>query len=646
MKRIGVFVCECGLNIARTIDVDRVVQAVRSYPGVVQALKYRYLCSKPGQNLIKEGIERSGLDRIVVAACSPTLHEATFRRIAEASGLNFYACEIANIREQCSWVHENMEEATEKAIKTLKAAIEEVRLDEALTPISVPVTKRALVIGGGISGIQAALDIANSGHEVVLVEKKPSIGGHMAQLSETFPTLDCSQCILTPKMVEISQHPRVKILTCSQVTKVSGYVGNFIVEIKRTPRYVDEEACDGCGECADVCPVEIPNEWEMNLTTKTAISIPFPQAVPLVYNIDMEHCIECYKCVEVCGKRRAINFSQVDSFLTEEVGAIILATGYDLYPLEEGQEYGYGKYVDVIDGLTFERMLSASGPSHGEVRRPSNGEVPKDIVFIQCVRSRNQEKGVPYCSKICCMYTAKQALLYKHRVPEGRAYVFYIDIRAGGKGYEEFVQRVMEEHGVVYLRGRVSRVFKESDKMIVWGEDTLLSRKVEVAADLVVLATAVVPSEGVGKLVEELRLNVDAYGFLSEAHVKLRPVESLTAGYFLAGCAQAPRDIAETIAQASGAASKVSALFSGDIFLKEPTTVTVDERLCTGCGNCIEACPYDALVLDRERGTVDVLEALCEGCGACVSSCICRAIGLRNLTDRQVFNMIEAVGKS
>jgi heterodisulfide reductase subunit A len=642
VRRIGVFVCQCGLNIARTVDVDRVVEAIISYPGVVHASKNRYLCSKPGQELIREEIKASNLEGLVVAACSPTLHEVTFKRVTESTGLDPHLCEIANIREQCSWVHQNREEATTKATRILKAIVEKVKLNEAITPISVQVNKRALVVGGGISGIQSALDIANSGYEVVLVEQNPSLGGHMAQLSETFPTLDCPQCILTPKMVEVSQHPRVKILTLSDVESIKGHVGDFTVKIRRRTGYIVEEICDGCGECAEVCPVEVPNGWEMDLTTRKAISMPFLQAVPPVYRIDMDRCIECYKCVEACGKRRAIDFSRADEHLTENVGALVFATGYDLLPTEEAEEYGYGKYSQVVDGLTFERLLSASGPTQGVVMRPDR-KIAKDVVFIQCVGSRNQKKGVPYCSKICCMYTAKQAILHKHRVPDGQAYIFYMDIRAGGKGYEEFVQKAMEEYGIHYIRGRVSKIFKEGDSMIVWGEDTLAARKVEIAADLVVLATALVPSEGTRNLVERTRLNTDENGFLSEAHPKLRPVESLTMGYYLAGCSQAPKDIAESVAQSSGAAGKVVSLFSEDLLLKESTTVIVKEELCTACGACIEFCPYDALELDAEKGKLEVIEVLCEGCGSCVASCLCRALQLRNMTDRQVFRMVEAL---
>ena len=643
MKRLGVFVCECGLNIARTVDVDTIVTEIKRVPGVVLAVKNKYLCSEPGQSVIKDTIRQANLDHIIIAACSPTLHETTFRRVVESMGINPYLCEIANIREQCSWIHHDPQQATQKALHIIKSIIAKTRLNTSLTPIQVPLIKKALIVGGGISGIQAALDIANSGYHVIIVEKDLSLGGHMAQLSETFPTLDCSQCILTPKMVEVAQHPYITIHTNTTINDVSGYVGKFNVTFQKSPRYVLEDLCDGCGDCAEVCPVEIPNPWEQHLTTKKAISIPYPQAVPSIYQIDLNHCIQCFKCVDICGKRQAINFTQSETVFTEEVGAIIFATGYDLYPLTEDQEYSYGEQMDVIDGLTFERILSASGPSQGEVKRPSDNTIPKEVVFIQCVRSRNPEKGVPYCSKICCMYTAKHAMLYKHRVPDGQAYIFYMDIRAGGKGYEEFIQTAIEEYNVLYLRGRVSRVFKDGNKLMVWGEDTLTSRKIEIAADLVVLATAITPAKNFQKLANKIRLNTDTYGFLKEAHPKLRPVESLTTGYFLAGCAQAPRDIAETIAQASGAASKVISLFSGEVFHKEPTTITINPSRCSGCGTCIDTCPYQALHLDTELNQVNVIEALCEGCGDCVASCRSHALELRNCTDLQLYNMIDAL---
>jgi len=643
MKRLGVFVCECGLNIARTVDVNTIVTQIKRIPGVVFATKNKYLCSEPGQSAIKDTIRQANLDHIIIAACSPTLHETTFRRVVESVGINPYLCEIANIREQCSWIHHDPQQATQKALHIIKSIIAKTRLNTSLTPIQVSLNKKALIVGGGISGIQAALDIANSGYDVIIVEKEASLGGHMAQLSETFPTLDCSQCILTPKMVEVAQHPQITIHTMTTITDISGYVGKFTVNLHKSPRYVLEDSCDGCGDCADVCPIETPNPWEQHLTTKKAISIPYPQAVPAIYQIDLNHCIECFKCVDICGKRQAINFSQSETALTEEVGAIIFATGYDLYPLSENQEYGYGEHMDVIDGLTFERILSASGPSQGEVKRPSDNAIPKEVVFIQCVRSRNPEKGVPYCSKICCMYTAKHAMLYKHRVPDGQAYIFYMDIRAGGKGYEEFIQTAIEEYNVLYLRGRVSRVFKDGNKLMVWGEDTLTSRKIEIAADLVVLATAVTPAHNFQPLANKIRLNTDTYGFLKEAHPKLRSLESLTTGYFLAGCAQAPRDIAETIAQASGAASKVISLFSGEVFHKEPTTIILNPNLCSGCGTCIDTCPYQALQLDTELNQVKIIQALCEGCGDCATSCRSHALELRNCTDLQLYNMIDAL---
>jgi len=427
-------------------------------------------------------------------------------------------------------------------------------------------TRRALVIGGGIAGMQTALDIADAGYEVILVEREPSIGGHMIQLSETFPTLDCSQCIMTPKMVEVSQHPNIRLMTYCEVEDVAGKVGQFDVTIKKKAAYVDREKCTGCGLCNEKCPTKVSSEFDLGLGKRKAIYVPFPQAVPPKPVIDADNCRflkngKCGVCKKVC-EVEAIDFEQTDSFVEDRVGAIVVATGYDLYAKEKVSEYGYGQYPDVISGLEFERLLSASGPTNGEIRRPSDGRVPKEAVFIQCVGSRDQEKGVPYCSRVCCMYTGKHAMLYKHRVPDGQAYVFYMDIRADGKGYEEFVQRGVEEDGTLYLRGRVSRVFQQDGKIVVWGADTLTRKKIEIAADMVVLATAIVPTAGARELAKKLNITTDEYGFYNEAHLKVHPAESGRPGIFLAGCSHSPKDIPDTVAHAGCAASKVTTLFS------------------------------------------------------------------------------------
>ena len=647
MSKVGVFVCHCGVNIAGTVDIGRVVEALSRYPGVAHATDYIYMCSEPGQNLIREKIREHKLDRLVVACCTPTLHETTFRGAIASEGINPYQCEIANIREQCSWVHTDEKEATDKAIKIIESMVEKVLLDEALEPISVPVTKRVLVIGGGISGIQAALDAANSGFEVTLVEKSPSIGGHMIQLSETFPTLDCSQCILTPKMVEVSHHPKVKLMTYSEVQEVSGYVGNFTAKILKKSRFVDANKCTLCGDCTDVCPIVVPNEFERGLTDRRAIYIPFPQAIPATFTLDENACaglvpIACGKCSQVC-EPKAIDYDMKPEVIEEQVGAIIVATGYELYPKEKMSEYGYGQYPDVLDGLQFERILSASGPTQGRVLRPSDHKVPKEVVFIQCVGSRDPEQHMPYCSKICCMYTVKHAMLFKHRVPEGQAYVFYIDVRTAGKGYEEFYHRSMEEDGVIYLRGKVSKVFAEDGKLVVWGVDTLSAKDVEIRADLVVLATAVRPADKIDQVLRVLKISANEHGFLSEAHPKLRPVESVTPGMFLAGCSQGPKDIPEAVAQASAAASKAVALLSGDKLYHDPLVVYVDEDRCSGCKLCISVCPYDAREFDEAEGVVRVNEVLCEGCGACAAACPSGATQQRNFADDQILAMVGAM---
>ena len=646
-KRTGVFVCHCGINIAGTVDVKKVAEELGQHDGVVFSEDYVYMCSDPGQKKIQDSIKDHQLDSIVVACCSPTLHETTFRNAANAAGINSFQCEIANIREQCSWVHRDMDKATKKAIKITKTIVEKAKRNQSLEPISVPVNKRALVIGGGIAGIQAALDVANGGHEVILVERSPSIGGHMIQLSETFPTLDCSQCIMTPKMVEVSKHPNIKLMTYSELQEISGYVGNFKAKILKKPTYVDPDKCTLCDECSKVCPVVVENDFDLGLTGRRAIYIPFPQAIPATYTLDDKSCpgllpVACGKCQDVCDPG-AIDYDMKPEIIEEEVGAVIVATGYDQYDMENMGEYGFGRIPDVLSGLQFERLLSASGPTTGAVLRPSDHKEPKEVVFIQCSGSRDPELHCAYCSKICCMYTAKHAMLYKHHVPDGQAYIFYIDIRSGGKNYEEFVQRAVEEDGVLYFRGKVSKVFQEKDKVKVWGVDTLTGKDIEIDADLVVLAMAMRPAKGTDEVAKKLKIAMDKDGFLAEAHPKLRPVESITAGMYLAGAAQAPKDIPEAVAQASAAASKVLALFSSETLHHDPIVADVDEEVCSSCKLCIPLCPYDARVFDEDKNVVVVNEILCEGCGSCVAACPSGASQQKNFTDEQIFSMVDII---
>lgn len=649
MKKIGVFICHCGSNIAGTVAVDRVRETVKKVVGVQFAEDYVYMCSEPGQQLMINAIRENTLDCVVVACCSPTLHENTFRTGCQYAGLNPYQCEIANIREWCSWVHKDKEEATRKAIKIIKATIEKVKRNQSLEPVSIPVTKRALVVGGGIAGIQAALDIANAGYEVIVVEKDPSIGGRMIQLSETFPTLDCSQCILTPKMVEVSRHPNITLYTYSEVQEISGYVGNFNVKILRKPRYVIEDKCTLCNKCIDVCPIVTLSEYNENLVARKAIYMPFPQAIPATYTIDSAKCpgfypIACGKCADVC-EPKAIDFDMQPTIVETTVGAIILATGYDLYSLKNIPEYGGGRYIDVLNGLQFERILSATGPTLGEVRRLSDYKIPKRVVFISCVGSRDTENHLPYCSKICCMYSTKHAMLYKHKVPDGEAIIFYIDIRAAGKGYEEFVTRAQRDDKVIYIRGKVSKIITENGNLKVLGVDTLIGRQVEIDCDMVVLSMAMIPNSQTQKLLTKIKVPVDQHGFLSEAHPKLRPVESISAGVYVAGAAQAPKDIPEAVAQASGAASKVTDLFSSTELKHDPTIACLDSDLCSGCGVCVSQCPYGARLfeqIDDQHRVVKVNDVLCEGCGCCIAACPTGATSQHNFLDMQIYKMIEA----
>jgi heterodisulfide reductase subunit A len=663
MSKIGVFVCHCGENISATVDCAKVAETAASYDGVAFSVDYKYMCSDPGQNLIKSAIKEKGLTGVVVASCSPRMHEPTFRKACAEAGLNPFMCEMANLREHCSWVHEKGEATTEKAIDLVRILVEKVKYNHSLNEIKVPVTKTALVIGGGIAGIQASLDIANTGHKVILIEKDPSIGGHMSQLSETFPTLDCSQCILTPRMVEVAQHPNITLYTYAELESLEGFIGNFKAKIRRKSKSLDEKLCTGCGLCTTKCPVKkIPSEFNEGLGKRTAIYVPFPQAVPNKPVIDRKNCTyyikgKCKVCEIVCPTG-AIRFDQEDQIMEVEIGAIVIATGFTVKQPDFFPEYGYGKYADVITGLQFERLASASGPTLGEIRRPSDGKVPEKIVFLACAGSRDPAKGIPYCSKICCMYIAKHAMLYQHKVHGGKSYVFYMDIRAGGKQYEEFVRRAIEDDGVNYVRGRVSRIYEKNGKLLVNGVDTLLNAMpVEIEADMVVLATAGVANEGAEELAQKLHISYDPYKFFAEAHPKLKPVETNTAGIFLAGACQAPRDIPESVAMASGAAVKVASLFSKDELTREPIIAVVNRQAppvyssCVGCFLCLSACPYQAIEkeeIKNRNGEViksiaKVNPGLCQGCGTCVAFCRTKSIDIQGYTNEQMYTEVMAL---
>ena len=650
--RIGVFICHCGSNIAGTVEVAELAERSLTLKDVVHADHPMYTCSEPGQASIQKAIKDRNLDRVVVAACSPHMHEVTFRRTVEGAGLNPYMMEMANIREHCSWIHTDMPVATEKAWDIVKMAVAKARRLEPLYENEVEINKEVLVIGGGVAGIQAALDLADAGLQVTIVEKETTIGGVMAKLDKTFPTIDCSACILTPRMVDCAQHENISLMAYCEVDKVAGYVGNFTVDIRKKAAMVDWDKCIGCEICVQKCPSKAPDIFNAGLEPTKAIYIPFPQAVPKRAAIQTEYCRyftqgKCKVCERVCPAE-AIDYEQQDEIVQKEFGAIVVATGLDVFDWETGYpEYGSGKIKDVISGLQYERMLNASGPYGGHVKRMSDGEDPKTVVFIQCVGSRDESVNRPYCSSVCCMYTAKQALLTKeHCGMDTEVYVFYIDIRATGKGYEEFIKRVQTEFGVKYVRGRVSKLYQEDGKVMVRGTDTLLGEQVEVAADLVVLASGIEAAPGAKELAQKLNISYDEYGFLKEGHPKLRPVDTNTAGVFLAGACQAPKDIPATVAQASATASKVVGLLAQDTLKTSPMIAVVDQKNCVSCWKCIEVCPFSAPEKQEQRdGTFKshVIETVCQGCGVCVANCPVNCISLMGFTTDAVLDQIEEV---
>lgn len=662
MQKIGVFVCWCGSNIAATVDVKAVAEAMKSEPNVVFATDYQYMCSEGGQKMIQDAIQEYGLNGVVVCSCSPRMHENTFRKTAERAGLNPYMVEIANIREHCSWIHKDMEVATQKAIQLAKAAVAKVRKNAPLTSGTSPVIKRALVIGGGIAGIQTALDVADAGYDVDIVEKSPTIGGRMAQLDKTFPTLDCAACILTPKMVDAAQSEKVDILAYSEVEKVSGFVGNFTVQIRKKARYVDPLKCTGCGECTEKCPSRKgKNEFNMGLDNRGAIYIPFAQAIPKLAVIDPTQCIKlktgkCGICQKVCSAG-AINYEQKDEIIERQYGAIVVATGFKPISLEKFDEYAYAQSQDVVTSLEFERIMNAAGPTKGQLVRPSDGKHPHEIVFIQCVGSRDTSGcGKPYCSKICCMYTAKHAMLVREKYPDVNVHVFYIDVRTPGKNFDEFYRRAVEQYGVDYIKGMVGKVAPiEDGKLLVQGSDLIANEQVKIEADMVVLAAAIEPDPSARSIATMLTASMDTNDFFTEAHPKLRPVESPTAGIFLSGMAQGPKDIPETVAQAGAAASKVIGLLAKDHLVTNPCVASSDELLCNGCSQCEKVCPYGAIsYIEKEvRGPgvrevkriAQVNPAVCQGCGACTVTCPSGAMDLKGFTNSQIMAEVDALCK-
>ena len=647
--RIGVYVCHCGLNIAGSVDCAEVAKFAATLPHVVLAQDNRYTCSDQGQAGIQKDIKEKKLNRVVVASCSPRLHEPTFRKTCEDAGLNKYLFEMANIREHCSWVHlYDRKAGTEKAKDLVKMAVAKATLLQPAEEIEVPITRKVLVIGGGVAGIQAALDLADTGYKVYLIEKEPSIGGMMARIDKTFPTMDCSICILAPKMSDVGHHPNVELLTNSEVSEVKGYIGNFHVKVLKKARYVTKD-CSACGECVKVCPIVTANEFDVGLATRHGIYTPFAQAVPSTYIIDMNLCLNkdgvvvCDKCIKAC-ERQAIKFEMKPEIQEMEVGTIVVATGADVFDPSVIPDYGYGKFPNVITSLEFERLINAGGPSGGHLIRPSDKQIPKRVAFIQCVGSRSDKTGKPYCSNVCCMNTIKDSLLIKEHWPDTEIYVFYVDIRAYGKGFEDLYRRARKE-GVVFIRGLPAEIREDKRTRNLWliGENTLKSELYRTNADMVILSIGLEARKDSETIQRLLTLSRNQDGFFLEAHPKLRPVDAATGGIFFAGCAESPKDIKDSVTQASAAAARAGILMAkGKVTVEAITPIAYPEK-CKACGLCVKVCPYNALILDKEKKRVSVIEAACGGCGTCAAECTFGALTQSHFTDEQIIAQIDAI---
>ncbi|MEM2338834.1 MAG: 4Fe-4S binding protein [Nitrososphaerales archaeon] len=640
-SRIGVYLCHCGGNIGNTIDIKRVINEVIKFPHVIVAEEATYFCSKAGQEIIKESIKKNNLNRVVIAACTPLMHLKTFRELLTSIGLNPYLLEIVNLREQCSWVHEDKEGATMKAIDLIKAGVARASFLEPLKPQKESIERDVMVIGGGVAGIFASLELANKGYKVYLVEKEPSIGGKMILLNKTFPTLDCSSCILSPRMVEVAENDNINIISMAEPIKVEGTPGNYEVTLRIKPRYVDIEKCTACGECAIRCPSKVLNEYEGGLSYRKAIFQPFPQAIPSAYTIDATHCLYFQKGIcKVCEKfcpRGAIKFDDKEELVKIKVGAIILATGFSLLDprtIPSLNSYlHYGEHPDIITHFQFERLFLKG------IVKPSDGKIPKKVAFILCVGSRDPNQGKPYCSKICCMIALKQAFLLKEMVPGSEPWIFYMDLRAAGKWYEEFYTRAME-HGIITVRGKVIQLTPTKEGIVVKSEDTLLNALIEETFDLVVLNVAIIPNEDLNELSKLFGIQTGPDGFLMEKHYKLEPVDGPKPGLYLCGCVTGPKDVRESVVEAMSAASRVASFLKEGIIEVSPEKAYLNIEMCDGCGLCVEACPVKAIEMKEGKAWINTLA--CIGCGICLPVCPRNAIDLKNHTEQQFLNEIIA----
>jgi heterodisulfide reductase subunit A len=639
---IGVFLCKCGKNIGSTVDIDQLAEEIEKLSSVKLVQVNTYTCSDPGQVEIETAIKEQGIEKVVVAACSPRLHGPTWKKLLSRSGINPSLVEVANIREQCSWVHlSKNKEATQKAKEIIEMAIAKAELLEAIDDIVVPIKQRVLIIGGGVAGIQAALDLADH-YEVILVEKAPTIGGKMALIDKTFPTMDCSICILGPKMADVGNHDNINLIANAEVTSITGYIGNFEVEIKKQPRYVDEDLCTACDDCVAVCPENVIDEYSGNLGWRKAIYIPYPQAVPASYIIDEKNCLglsplACGKCISECEKE-AINYESSEKIYNYKVGAIIIATGFELFDASKITEYGWGHYSNVITTFEFERLINAAGPTNGALVRPSDLKEPKKVAFINCVGSRD-DRFNPYCSNFCCMESIKDSLLIKEHWPNVEVVIFFIDIRAFGKGFEELYKRSRQE-GILYIRGRPGQIkeIPENNNLVLSVENISTGTILTEEFDLVVLS---IGAEGSSESIP-FPVAKDPKGFYIEAHPKLRPIDTPTDGIFIAGGAESPKDIRECVTQASAAAGRCGGLISKGEFHVEPLYAFVDVDKCTSCGICASRCPYNAVTVDKDKKSpAHIIPILCKGCGTCAADCPTDAITMTNFTDAMILRQID-----